>query len=214
MSDLYRGRAQVNGYRDLDTSARSRAPRRPWWWATRVPTGGKSRRAISARASITARCGRSAVRWPNDWRPGCRQRRACRVEARRELGRSLVAQVLEERARQRARAGEPAVDAAEEYALAEAVMAALFGLGRLQPLVDDPLIENIEVNGCDRVWLSYADGREEPGPPVADSDAELIELLQLLAARLGSGERSFTSDVTRCSMTAWRTARGWRPPRG
>jgi Flp pilus assembly CpaF family ATPase len=96
-------------------------------------------------------------------------------------------------------------------------MAALFGLGRLQPLVDDPLIENIEVNGCDRVWLSYADGREEPGPPVADSDAELIELLQLLAARLGSGERSFTStspmlddrleDGSRLAATAWVTPR-------
>ena len=43
------------------------------------------------------------------------------------------------------------------------------------------------------VWLSYADGREEPGPPVADSDDELVELLQLLAARLGQGERSFTT---------------------
>lgn len=139
------------------------------------------------------------------------------VQARRELGRSLLAQVLEERARHRAHAGEPAWSVEAEYALAEAVMAALFGLGRLQPLVDNPQIENIEVNGYDRVWLSYADGREEPGPPVADSDAELIEVLQLLAARLGSGERSFTSasptlddrleDGSRLAATAWVTPR-------
>src|SRR4051794_41955168 len=60
------------------------------------------------------------------------------VEARRELGRSLVAQVLEERARQRAHAGERAVDAAEEYALAEAGMAGLVGVGRVQPLGGGP----------------------------------------------------------------------------
>ncbi len=35
---------------------------------------------------------------------------------------------------------------------------ALFGLGRLQALVDDPDIENIDVNGCDRVWATFADG--------------------------------------------------------
>ena len=62
-------------------------------------------------------------------------------------------------------------------------MAALFGLGRLQPLVDDPDVENIEVDGYDHVWVSYADGRDVRHPPVADSDAELIEILQLLAAR-------------------------------
>ena len=192
MSDLYRGRAQVNGYRDLDTSAGPAAA--PALVVGDARADGREEPARDIRPSVD----HGVVR---EIRRQVAERLAARlqatpglpVEARRELGRSLVAQVLEERARQRARAGEPAVDAAEEYALAEAVMAALFGLGRLQPLVDDPLIENIEVNGCDRVWLSYADGREEPGPPVADSDAELIELLQLLAARLGSGERTFTS---------------------
>ena len=96
-------------------------------------------------------------------------------------------------------------------------MAALFGLGRLQPLVDDPLIENIEVNGCDRVWVSYADGREEPGPPVADSDAELIELLQCSPRGSAPAERTFTStspllddrldDGSRLAATAWVTPR-------
>ena len=71
---------------------------------------------------------------------------------------------------------------AAEDALADAVFAALFGLGRLQPLVDDPLVENIDVDGCDRVWMSYADGRLQPGPSVADSDAELVETVQSYAA--------------------------------
>ena len=136
---------------------------------------------------------------------------------RKELGRALVADALGETARERAAAGLPPRTEAEEHALAEAVMAEVFGLGRLQPLVDDPDVENIEVNGCDRVWVSYADGREVPGPPVADSDAELIEQLQLLAARLETSERSFSSttpvlhaalsDGSRLAAVAWTTPR-------
>ncbi|MBI1376783.1 MAG: CpaF family protein [Frankiales bacterium] len=139
------------------------------------------------------------------------------AQARRELTRSLLADTLTTHARGRLQAGEPAWDVETEYALAEAVMAALFGLGRLQPLVDDPLVENIEVNGYDRVWVSYADGREEPGPPVADSDEELLEHLQLLAARVGGSERTFTTanprlhlrldDGSRLAAMAWTTPR-------
>ena len=98
---------------------------------------------------------------------------------------------------------------------ARAVMAALFGLGRLQPLVDDPAVENIEVDGHDSVWVSYADGHDQPGPPVADSDEELIEILQLLAACTGSAERTFSSahpslhlrldDGSRLAAMAWTT---------
>ncbi len=57
---------------------------------------------------------------------------------------------------------------ADEQALAQAVLDALFGLGRLQALVDDPDIENIDVNGCDRVWVTFADGTKRLAPPVAD----------------------------------------------
>src|SRR6202035_2191366 len=58
-------------------------------------------------------------------------------------------------------------------------------------LLDDPEIENIDVNGCDRVFLSYADGREVMGEPVAESDEELIELIQVLAAYSGLSSRPF-----------------------
>ena len=39
-----------------------------------------------------------------------------------------------------------------------AVSNALFGLGRFQPLVDDPRVENIECYGADDVWLTLSDG--------------------------------------------------------
>lgn len=137
--------------------------------------------------------------------------------ARRELARSLLAAELSARARARVASGLEPWPVETEMAVASAVMAALFGLGRLQPLVDDPLVENIEVDGCDSVWISYADGHDRKGDPVADSDAELIELLQLLAARTGADERTFTSahpslhlrleDGSRLAAMAWTTPR-------
>ena len=111
---------------------------------------------------------------------------------RRELARSLVASELANRARARVQTGDEAWSVESEMAIAGAVMAALFGLGRLQPLIDNPDVENIEVDGHDHVWISFADGRDAQGPPAADSDAELIEMLQLLAGRTGSAERTFS----------------------
>ena len=79
----------------------------------------------------------------------------------------------------------------EEQQLAQAVLDALFGLGRLQALVDDERIENIDVNGCDRVWATFADGSKRLMDPVADSDDELVDLLRSAAGRFGLTERRF-----------------------
>jgi pilus assembly protein CpaF len=82
-------------------------------------------------------------------------------------------------------------NAEDEQRLAQGVLDALFGLGRLQSLIDDPDIENIDINGCDRVWITYADGTKELAAPVADSDEELIELVKSAASRFGLSERRF-----------------------
>ena len=79
----------------------------------------------------------------------------------------------------------------DELRLARSVLDALFGLGRLQALVDDPEIENIDVNGCDRVWATFADGSKRLMPAVADSDEELIDLVRSAASRFGLSERRF-----------------------
>ena len=112
-------------------------------------------------------------------------------EDERQFARALVAQVLEEHARSEITLGRPPPNAAEEEELAAAIHAALFGVGRLQPLLEDQQIENIDVNGCDRVFLGYADGREVMGEPVAESDEELVELIQILAAYSGLSSRPF-----------------------
>ncbi|GIH42780.1 protein kinase [Microbispora corallina] len=112
-------------------------------------------------------------------------------EDERQFARALIAQVLEEYARNEIGVGRTPPTAEEEEALAAGIHAALFGVGRLQPLLDDTEVENIDVNGCDRVFVSYADGQELMHDPVAESDEELIELIQILAAYSGLSSRPF-----------------------
>jgi pilus assembly protein CpaF len=112
-------------------------------------------------------------------------------EDERQFARALITQVLEEHARREITAGHAPYNAAEEEELATAIHAALFGVGRLQPLLEDPELENVDINGCDRVFLSYANGREVIADPVAESDEELVELVQVLAAYSGLSSRPF-----------------------
>ena len=81
----------------------------------------------------------------------------------------------------------------EEEEVSQGIHAALFGVGRLQPLLEDPDVENIDINGYDNVFIQYADGREERGAPVADSDDELVELVQVLGSYSGLVSRPFDS---------------------
>ena len=112
-------------------------------------------------------------------------------EDERQFARAVIAQVLEDHARSEIIVGRVPPNAQEEEELATAVHAALFGVGRLQPLLEDPRIENIDINGCDQVFIGYSDGSEVMGEPVADSDDELVDLIQVLAAYSGLSSRPF-----------------------
>ncbi len=85
----------------------------------------------------------------------------------------------------------PDGDAGAEQRLAKSILDALFGMGGLQDLIDDPDIENIDINGCDRVWVTFADGSKRLMPPIADTDAELVDLVRSAASRFGLSERRF-----------------------
>ena len=134
--------------------------------------------------------------------------------SRREIGRALIVSMLDDHADSLITQGAPAPTPAAQRALSTAVFDSLFGLGRLQPLVDDPDVENIEIRGCDRVHLVYGDGKVQIGPPVADSDEELIETLAFLAAQSG---RSFTPLNWELDLRLHGghrlAARAWRCPR-
>ena len=112
-------------------------------------------------------------------------------EDERQFARAVIARVLEAHARQEIAAGRTPPDRSEEEELSDGIHAALYGVGRLQPLLDDPEVENIDINGCDQVFVGYANGEERRLPPVAESDDELVELVQVLGAYSGLTSRPF-----------------------
>lgn len=115
-------------------------------------------------------------------------------------GRQLIADALDGHARAALAAGQPLLTEQDEDALAQQVFDALFGLGRLQRLLDDPTVENINANGADNVWVRYSDGHPAQVDPIADSDAELVDLIRTAGARLGLGERRFDLGAPRLSL--------------
>jgi pilus assembly protein CpaF len=120
-------------------------------------------------------------------------RAAMSSEDERQFARSLIIQVLEDYAREEISSGRTPLTPEDEADVAGAIHAALFGVGRLQPLLEDPEVENIDINGCDQVFVGYADGSERMHSPVAETDEELVELIQILASNVGLSSRPFDS---------------------
>lgn len=111
----------------------------------------------------------------------------------RQRGRALIEEAVARWSDAHAQTQGVAPTRQQDRALAEAVFDLLFRAGRLQPYLDDPDIENIVINGCDQVWISRADEPLHQVAPVADTDDELVELLQDLARRHGGGERMLST---------------------
>ena len=80
------------------------------------------------------------------------------AEDEREYARSLIVQVLEDHARYELAEGRTPPTPDDDAQIAGAIHSALFGVGRLQPLIDDPEVENIDINGCDQVFVQYGLG--------------------------------------------------------
>lgn len=113
------------------------------------------------------------------------------VDDERELARSVVVRHLDALAAEHLANGFEPLNGSEEDHLVEAVLAKVLGLGRIQPLLDDPDVNDIHIRGCVSTRLKLVDGRRVPSRPVVDSDEELVELVRLVATRLGRSERRF-----------------------
>lgn len=85
------------------------------------------------------------------------------------------------------------LSATEEQQLTNEVIAHVLGLGRLQPLLDDPDITDIHVRGCASVWVKLRNGSRESRSPIVESDSELIELIRRAGTRMGNTEHRFDS---------------------
>ena len=77
--------------------------------------------------------------------------------------------------------------------LTELALEQVFGLGRLQPYLNDETISDIHVRGCAPVWVKRRDGSREMLDPIVDSDQELVELIRHIATRHTPYERRFDS---------------------
>lgn len=108
---------------------------------------------------------------------------------RRQFARQLIGKQLAALDAQNLSDGLSPMEDRQSKALIVAVMNRLFGLGRLQAYVDDAQWTDIHANGCDQVWLVRNDGSVVQGDPIADSDSELVELIQTQARRGRSEQR-------------------------
>lgn len=77
--------------------------------------------------------------------------------------------------------------------LTDLALEQVFGLGRLQPYLNDETISDIHVRGCAPVWVKRRDGTREMLDPIVDSDQELVELIRHIATRHTPYERRFDS---------------------
>lgn len=108
------------------------------------------------------------------------------------LGEQLVARHVKEYVDAERLRGNLITDS-DERALQDAVAGELVGLGRLKILLADPQVENIHVLGYDRVRVERSDGSIVEAGPIADSDEELLQLLQTLARQGPGTERALTT---------------------
>jgi pilus assembly protein CpaF len=110
-------------------------------------------------------------------------------EDERQLGLQVINEVLAEWRSQAYSEGRMPLPADLEEALAREVHNRLYGLGPLQPYLEDPDVVDIHIGGHANVWIHRADGTKERGPQAASSDAALIEMIARQARRIGRSER-------------------------
>ncbi len=110
------------------------------------------------------------------------ERRFARSTLRRELRRRNEAALTAGR--------EPMAHADEEQVIDE-TLNSVFGFGELERWLQDPTVQDVHINGFDRVFIKTRDGRRKQVSQVAASDAELRRLIADFARRMGRVEQRF-----------------------
>ncbi len=170
-------RAQINGH-GLHRPEAMPANQAPWPQPPAAPPDDTVVRVLHERAAqlLAAEFREAAEVSPED---------------RRAIGEDISAQVVRAWVDTRREAGDRVSDE-DEQRLLDAVLAYLFGLGRLQAITEHPGVENVMVLGYDKVRVEYADGRVEVGPNAAQDNHELLQMIQRIAAIGQRNERALT----------------------
>ena len=110
-----------------------------------------------------------------------------------QLTISVITSVVERHQTRAVMAGADLPDnALYDIALIDQLSKAILKSGRLSDLLEDPDVENIDINGADEVWVTYAGRGKVRGVPVAATDGELVSMVQDLAAYQGINARPFS----------------------
>jgi len=117
------------------------------------------------------------------------------------LARRLVDEWLAAHARAAIRDGGDRLSADDETALAASVLDHIFGLGDLQPYLDDARVESVFINGYDNVHVRRTGQPVLPADPIGESDTELEGMIRRLAAREGMSERRFDESSPFVNLT-------------
>jgi len=84
------------------------------------------------------------------------------------------------------------MSAADEIVVRDAVLDRMFGMP-FGALLADEEVEDIYICGAEPVVVKYFGGRKETRPPVADSDADLLNQVTSIATHQGMNERDVTA---------------------
>ena len=156
------------------------------WPASGIPdpAGGQGLRApaddntVRTRVAVTATLANLAGQLPD----GAREQ-----DVMPAIGRAVKVWV-----QQQAAAGH-LIAPHEQDGIAQAVYDQRYGLGPLEPYLRDTRVENVDLNGCDHVFVTYDTGERAEVQPAFASDDELIAMIRRLAARGGQTAREFSA---------------------
>lgn len=112
-------------------------------------------------------------------------------EDEQRLSASLAQQALGDIRATQIASGQEMPDATEDQQILNSVRASMFGLGPMQDLLDDPRLIEVNMNGADRAWVLFDDGRKALARNIFASDAELISWVQAQAMYSGLSSRAW-----------------------
>ena len=121
-----------------------------------------------------------------------RGRRLGRTDER-QLAMARTMDVIVREGAARARQGLDMWSEVQENAIRDAVMDAMFGLGRIQKWLKNPDVEDLYIAGTRPAHARLSDGSIVECGVVADTDEELIEQLRIIATHGSSTERQMVS---------------------
>lgn len=82
-------------------------------------------------------------------------------------------------------------DPSHDEELIDEAVAHVLGMGKLQPLLEDPEISDIHIRGNRPIWLKMRSGERREHPPIVSTDSELVDLIRRIATRMGHREQRF-----------------------